>query len=182
MPIEPSKKIVWSVRRSIDAIAKVQHRMMYKMNKILHALSLNGLLILGTVVDLFEWVFVCYVFRLMDCTMLYSLLQVQLNWNEMMLIGLPAHLNKMANAYRKSSGVDTRPANAIEDVVFLSSYLVNRTVELIRGALSVITGLADSQLVRSLHLQLSIALAVSLDFLTRIIRVSGNHSHNLDYS
>ena len=56
VPLEPSEKIVWSVRRSFDAVFKVQHRLFHRANQVLHAMSLNGLIILGTVVDLFEWV------------------------------------------------------------------------------------------------------------------------------
>jgi len=151
VPLEPSEKIVWSIRRSFDACFKVQHRLFYRANQALHALSLNGLIILGTMVDLFEW--------------------VQLNWKEMTVTGLPVQLNNLANAYRKSSGVDSRPVDTIEDVVFLASYLINRSVEIIRGALSIVTNLVESQPVRALRLQLAIALATALDFLSRIFQI-----------
>lgn len=151
VPLEPSEKIVWSVRRSFDAIFKVQHRLFHRANQVLHAMSLNGLLILGTVVDLFEW--------------------VQQNWKDLTLKSLPVHLNNLANAYRKSSGIDARPVDTLEDVVFLSSFLINRAVEIIRGALSIVTNLVETQPIRALRLQLSIALATSLDFISRIVRV-----------
>lgn len=97
---------------------------------------------------------------------------MQQNWKDLTLKSLPVHLNNLANAYRKSSGIDARPVNTLEDVVFLSSYLINRAVEIIRGALSIVTNLVETQPVRALRLQLSIALATAIDFLTRIVQVS----------
>lgn len=91
----------------------------------------------------------------------------------MMVKGLPATLHELANYYRGSTDGERKgPVNLIDDVTFLASHFANRCVDYIRGALKTVTGMLDSQPVMALRLQLSVALAITLDFATRVIQVN----------
>ena len=92
----------------------------------------------------------------------------------MMIKGLPVKLHELAMYYRGSSDGERKgqEANMMDDVIFLVGYFTNRTVEFIRGAINAVTGILESQPIMALRLQLSIALAVTLDFATRVIQVS----------
>ena len=56
VPTEPSQKILWSIRRSYDSILMAQHRVSLRAQHVLHDLGLNGLLTVGYLIDLFQWV------------------------------------------------------------------------------------------------------------------------------
>ena len=95
-----------------------------------------------------------------------------LNWKEIIVKGLPTKINELANYYRGTAdGERKRPANLIDDVIFLATYFATRCVDFIRGAITALTGIMDSQPVMALRLQLSVALAVVLDFSNRVIQV-----------
>ncbi len=95
-----------------------------------------------------------------------------MNWQELMQRNVTDKLHELANYYRGSvDGEKKGPINWFDDVVFLTSYFTNQCVEYIRGTISAMTGLLESQPVLALRLQLSIALAVTLDFATNVIRV-----------
>ena len=82
-----------------------------------------------------------------------------------------AALNKIANSYRSASGLDPRPPNTVGDLIYLISHMMLNIIDIFRGALHMITHLADTQPVRALRVQLTTALAVALDFVTRTIRI-----------
>ncbi len=97
-----------------------------------------------------------------------------LNWKELIVKGLPVKLHELAMYYRGSADGDRKgsEANMVDDVIFLVGYFTNRCVEYIRGAIKAVTGIMESQPVMALRLQLSLALALTLDFATRVIQVS----------
>lgn len=96
-----------------------------------------------------------------------------LNWKEIMVKGIPMKLHELASYYRGSaSGERKGPVNLIDDVVFLAGHFANQCVNFIRGALKAVTGILESQPVMALRLQLSVALAITLDFATRVIQVT----------
>ena len=92
----------------------------------------------------------------------------------MMVKGLPVKLHELAMYYRGSADGERKghKANMMDDVIFLAGYFANRCVEFIRGAINAVTGVLESQPIMALRLQLSIALAITLDFATRVIQVS----------
>ncbi|EFX83255.1 hypothetical protein DAPPUDRAFT_315704 [Daphnia pulex] len=151
IPPEPSGQIMWTIRRSFDAAFKIQNRLLSRAQRSLHDQARNALVAVGGLVDLLGW--------------------VQLNWQELMERNVTDKLHELANYYRGSvDGEKKGPVNWFDDVVFLTSYFTNRCVEYIRGTISAMTGLLESQPVLALRLQLSIALAVTLDFATNVIR------------
>ena len=67
-PVEPSQKIIWFFGRGFDAISKIQHRVIFRSQKALHALGMKGLLFLGAFIDFVEWVsFICITLPAMSC-------------------------------------------------------------------------------------------------------------------
>lgn len=95
-----------------------------------------------------------------------------MNWQELMEKNVTSKLHELATYYRGSvDGERKGQSNWFDDVVFLASHFANQCVEYIRGAISAMTGLLDSQPVLALRLQLSVALALTLDFATNVIRV-----------
>lgn len=67
LPIEPSQKILWSVRRSYDAVVLAQHRVSLRAQHVIHDLGLNGLITIGYLIDLFTWVSASFVLLLLRC-------------------------------------------------------------------------------------------------------------------
>ena len=51
------EKIVRTIRRSVQVPFKIQHRISLRAQQELHQLGLNGLVYVGALVDLFEWVY-----------------------------------------------------------------------------------------------------------------------------
>jgi len=99
------------------------------------------------------------------------LYKVIANWKEMAFVGLPSKLNQFANQYRgKDEAV--RPGNTLEDVTFLAGYWMKQCVELLRSAVNVTNKMANSEAVLALRMQLSIALAVALDSVSRVVMAS----------
>lgn len=47
---------MWTVRRSFDAMIKVQNRLLARTQKALHDQALNALVAIGSLVDLLGWV------------------------------------------------------------------------------------------------------------------------------
>ena len=94
-----------------------------------------------------------------------------MNWQEVMEKNVTFKLDELATNYRGDDGEKKGQLNSFDDVVFLAKYFTNQCVEYIRGAISAMTGLLDSQPVLALRLQLSVALALTLDFATNVIRV-----------
>ena len=94
------------------------------------------------------------------------------NWKELMVKGVPAKVHEIAMYYRGSADGDRKgKANFFDDIMFLIGYFANRCVEYIRGAINSIMSIPESQPILALRLQLSVALAVMLDFTARVIRV-----------
>lgn len=56
VPAQPSRKIMWTVRRSFDAVIKVQHRLTARAQRTLHDQAMNALVAIGGLVDLLGWV------------------------------------------------------------------------------------------------------------------------------
>lgn len=150
VPTEPSQKILWSIRRSYDSILMAQHRVSLRAQHVLHDLGLNGLLTVGYLIDLFQW--------------------VMANWKEIAFVGLPSKLNQLANKFRGKDET-IRPGNTMEDVTFLAGYWMKKCVELLRNALAVTYKMANSDAVLALRMQLSIALAIALDSVSRIVMI-----------
>jgi hypothetical protein len=151
IPPEPSGQIMWTIRRSFDVLFKIQNRLLSRAQRSLHDQARNALVAVGGLVDLLGW--------------------VQLNWQELMEKNVTSKLHELATYYRGSvDGERKGQSNWFDDVVFLASHFANQCVEYIRGAISAMTGLLDSQPVLALRLQLSVALALTLDFATNVIR------------
>lgn len=90
-----------------------------------------------------------------------------------MVKGIPMKLHELASYYRGSANGDRKgPVDFIDDVLFLAGHFANQCVNYIRGALKAVTGMLESQPVMALRLQLSVALAITLDFTTRVIQVT----------
>lgn len=90
-----------------------------------------------------------------------------------MVKGLPRKIHELAAYYRGSpEGERKRPVDLMDDIVFLTFYFTNKCLDFIRGALKVVTSIADTQPVRALRLQLSLALATLLEFSDGVIKVS----------
>jgi hypothetical protein len=53
---EPSQKILWSIRYSYDSLLTAQHRVSLRTQHVLHDVGLTGLLTVGYMIDLFQWV------------------------------------------------------------------------------------------------------------------------------
>ncbi len=87
---------------------------------------------------------------------------------------LPKKLHQVAVYYRNSVEGDRKGSEAkiIDDVIFLAGYFTNRCVECIRGAISTVTGITECQSIITIRLQLSLALAITLDFATRVLQVN----------
>jgi hypothetical protein len=147
-PAEPSKKIIWSVQRSADAAFKIQHRLSARAQLSLHDLGLTGLLYTGVLVNLLEW--------------------TQTNLKDIQSLGLPTKLHQMALEYRDEA---SKLTNTFDDVVLLASVLSKKIAGLVGDGLAVVAALPDSDLIKIVRLQLSIALALSLDFVSRIASI-----------
>ena len=98
-------------------------------------------------------------------------IKVMANWKEIAFVGLPSKLNQLANQYRGKDET-IRPGNTMEDVTFLAGYWMKKCVELLRNALAVTYKMANSDAVLALRMQLSIALAIALDSVSRIVMAS----------
>lgn len=89
-----------------------------------------------------------------------------------MVKSVSVKLHEVATYYRGSADGERKgQTNWFDDVVFLTSYFANQCVEYIRGAISATIGILDSQPVRALRLQLTLALAATLNFATHVIQV-----------
>lgn len=53
---------MWTVRRSFDAMIKIQHRLTGRAQQMLHDQLLNALVAVGGLVDLFSWVSMILLF------------------------------------------------------------------------------------------------------------------------
>lgn len=95
-----------------------------------------------------------------------------------MAVGVSGKLHQLANYYRTLTGVGKRDeVSAFNDTIFLVSYFTNLCVDYIRNIVSIVAQLPQSQPVMTLRIQLSNALAVGLDFSTRVVTVFAN-SHD----
>lgn len=100
------------------------------------------------------------------------LFKMMIQFRELMAVGVSGKLHQLANFYRASTGGQKQDqVNVFSDTIFLVSYFTNLCIDYIRNIAAMIAHLADSQLVLQLRIQLSNALAVGLDFATRVITV-----------
>lgn len=89
-----------------------------------------------------------------------------------MVKSVSVKLHEVATYYRGSADGERKgQSNWFDDIVFLASYFANQCVGYIRGAINATIGILDSQPVRALRLQLSLALAATLDFATEVVQV-----------
>ena len=93
-------------------------------------------------------------------------------FRELMAVGVSGKLNQLANYYRTLTGGEKHEVNMFNDAVFLISYFTNLCVDYIRNIIAIVAQLPQSQPVMYLRIQLSNALAVGLDFATRVVTVS----------
>lgn len=151
VPAKPSGQIMWTIRRSFDALIKVQNRLLSRAQQTLYHQACNALVAIGGLIDLLGW--------------------IQLNWQELMVKSVSVKLHEVATYYRGSADGERKgQSNWFDDVVFLASYFTNQCVGYIRGAINATIGILDSQPVRALRLQLSLALAATLDFATEVVQ------------
>lgn len=56
VPAKPSGQIMWTIRRSFDALIKVQNRLLSRAQQTLYHQACNALVAIGGLVDLLGWV------------------------------------------------------------------------------------------------------------------------------
>lgn len=59
----------------------------------------------------------------------------------------------------------------MDDIKFLATHFANRGVENIQAALKSMNGIVETQVIKSLRVQLSVAVAVTVQFASRIMVV-----------
>ena len=97
-------------------------------------------------------------------------MQANTNVREAQTVGWSSKLHLTAVDYVVDG--EQPPVTSIDDVMVLIRALIRPTLDLIGSCLNYVAALPDSPLVRSLRTQLHVALAILLDFVSRIIRVT----------
>ena len=101
-------------------------------------------------------------------------LKVVINWKDIAIHGLPNKLHQLARQYRPSVNGDkkeTPSASVVEDIKFLATHFANQCVEYTQEALKSLNGVTETQAVKSLRVQLSVAVAVTVKFASRVVVV-----------
>ena len=91
--------------------------------------------------------------------------------------GILVRLHQIASKYRTESDKEMQ-TSAFDDAVVLANVLAQRMTDVLRKSLALAASLPNSDAVRALRLQLSIALTISLDFIGRMARVWHNQLFN----